>query len=533
VTPEAPADNARFGCSVAAGTDTVIIGSLGDNTSGAFSGTAYVFTFSGMTWSRQQILTASDAASYDKFGTAVALSGDTALIGAEGDDEGGNHSGSAYVFIRSGSTWTQQAKLTAADAQALDSFGMSVALSGDTALIGAYFEDEGGQDAGAAYVFTRSGSSWTQQAKLLASDAAEQDQFGYSVTLEGDTALIGAPGDDDAGPQSGSVYVFTRSETAWTQQAKLAASGTSAGDLFGCSLSLDNNLAVIGASMADTPLADSGAVYAFIRSGSNWEEKKKCLASNPAQEDEFGSSVCVDSGRLLTGAPMKDDARTSCGAAYIQELLLPQAAPDNSALVLSATDSLTFSWRDNSLDETGFNIFTASGHTTPLVAMDTAVAGATSYLFSGLTPNAPYSFRLSAFNPVDESTPTSTLRVHTQAASPSIGNNVICDKNTSQWYSAGTLFTFSNPAGFGPGTHGGGMHQVSAYNYVWDSNASYIFSGTESVWTSGSVQFTPALSGSYYLHLQSMNEEGNPGAGLDYGPFQMDTSLPVQLWRQY
>ena len=133
-------------------------------------------------------------------------------------------SGSAYVFVRSGTTWTEQAKLTASDAAALDKLGSSVALSGDTALVGAIFGDGAVAGSGSAYVFVRSGTTWSQQAKLTASDAAVSDSFGESVALSEDTALVGASGDDDAGTHSGSAYVFVRSGTTWSQQAKLAAS---------------------------------------------------------------------------------------------------------------------------------------------------------------------------------------------------------------------------------------------------------------------------------------------------------------------
>ncbi|MCJ7571560.1 MAG: FG-GAP repeat protein, partial [Candidatus Thermoplasmatota archaeon] len=146
----------------------------------------------------------------DYFGYSVSLSGDTALIGVPTDDDNGVDSGSAYIFTRTGTTWTQQAKLTASDGTENDRFGYSVSLDGDTALIGATRDDDKGTDSGSAHVFTRTGTTWTQQAKLTASDGAENDRFGYSVSLDGDTALIGATRDDDKGTDSGSVYLFTK-----------------------------------------------------------------------------------------------------------------------------------------------------------------------------------------------------------------------------------------------------------------------------------------------------------------------------------
>ena len=189
-----------------------------------------------------------DAAAVDCFGTSVSISGDTALVGAYQDDDAGSDTGSAYVFVRSGDTWTQQAKLTASDAAAGDFFGYSVSVSGDTAIIGALRDDDAGSGSGSAYVFVRSGTTWTQQQKLTASDAAGEDQFGISVSIDGDTALVGAYDDDDAGAMSGSAYVFVRSGDTWTQQQKLTASDAAAGDFFSYSVSVSGDTALVGAT---------------------------------------------------------------------------------------------------------------------------------------------------------------------------------------------------------------------------------------------------------------------------------------------
>jgi len=214
-----------LGYSVSLSGDTALVGAAYDGV-GANSGqgSAYVFIRSGSTWTQQSQLTAGDGAAQEMFGSSVALSGDTALVGAVWDTVGANfQQGSAYVFTRSGSTWTQQAKLTAGDGEAEDEFGWSVALSGDTALVGAYGDDVGSNaDQGSAYVFTRSGATWTQQAQLTAGDGAVVDWFGAYVALYGDTALVGAYLDDvGANVNQGSAYVFTRSGSVWAQQAKL------------------------------------------------------------------------------------------------------------------------------------------------------------------------------------------------------------------------------------------------------------------------------------------------------------------------
>ncbi len=259
-----------------------------DDDAGSESGSAYVFVRSGTTWSQQAKLTAFDAAAIDQFGYSVAISGDTAIVGAYGDDDAGSASGSAYVFVRSGTTWSQQAKLTALDAAASDQFGYSVAISGDTAIVGAYLDDDAGSASGSAYVFVRSGTTWSQQAKLTASDGAASDLFGYSVAISGDTAIVGAYGDDDAGSDSGSAYVFVRSGTTWSQQAKLTALDAAAVDCFGYSVAISGDTAIVGAYLDDDAGSASGSAYVFVRSGTTWSQQAKLTASDGAASDQFG-----------------------------------------------------------------------------------------------------------------------------------------------------------------------------------------------------------------------------------------------------
>ena len=211
----------------------------------------------------QAKLTASDAAGGVLFGDSVAISGGTAVVDAYRDDDGGNQSGSAYVFVRSGGTWSEQTKLMASDAAADDYFGWSVAISGDTVVVGARLDNDGGPFSGSAYVFVRSSGSWSQQAKLTASDAAAEDQFGYSVAVSGDTAVVGNRGDADGGLDSGSAYVFVRSGTTWSQQAKLTASDAAADDFFGDSVAVSGDTAVVGAPWDDDAGLNSGSAYVF------------------------------------------------------------------------------------------------------------------------------------------------------------------------------------------------------------------------------------------------------------------------------
>ena len=311
------AANDNFGLWVAFNGDTALIGAWNDDDNGVDSGSAYVFIRTGTTWTQQAKLLASDGQAGDSFGSSVSLSGDTALIGARWDDDNGNKAGSAYVFTRTGTTWTQQAKLLAADGAAEDRFGGSVPLDGDTAIISAWFDNDNGNGSGSAYVFTRTGTTWTQQAKLLASDGQAGDDFG-DVSLSGDTALIGAALDDDNGVDSGSAYVFIRTGTTWTQQAKLLASDGQAGDQFSrWAVSLDGDTALIGAEGDDDNGVDSGSAYVFIRTGTTWTQQAKLLASDGATQDYFGNSVSLSGDTALIGAENDDDKGINSGSAYV------------------------------------------------------------------------------------------------------------------------------------------------------------------------------------------------------------------------
>ena len=166
-------------------------------------------------WSEQAKLTASDGVADDLFGHSVSIDGDTAVIGAFRDDDNGSNSGSAYVYVRSDGVWSEQAKLTASDGAQDDSFGYSVSIDGDTVVVGA-MDDDNGSGSGSAYVYVRSNGVWSEQQKLTASDGATGDYFGYSVSIDGDAVIIGASGDEDNGNASGSAYVFVRSNGVWS-----------------------------------------------------------------------------------------------------------------------------------------------------------------------------------------------------------------------------------------------------------------------------------------------------------------------------
>ena len=292
-----------------------------------------------LVWSEPAKFQASDKQAYDVFGISVSISsdGNTAIVGAYGEGTGGDYAGAAYIFTRSGTTWTEQAKIQASDREEGDGFGYAVSISsdGNTALVGAGGDDTdtGGDAAGAAYIFTRSGTTWTQQARIQASDRQEGDGFGYLVSISGggNTALVGASGDEtDTGePLAGAAYIFTRSGTTWTQQAKIQASDREQYNSFGqnaVSISGDGNTAIVGvqnvhAIVGTNTIFNVGAAYIFTRSGTTWTEQAKIQASDRQFQDFFGRSVSISSGGniALVGAFGVDTGGTNAGAVYMSE----------------------------------------------------------------------------------------------------------------------------------------------------------------------------------------------------------------------
>ena len=309
----------QFGWSVALSGDTALIGAIGSGANPQ-QGAAYVFTRTNTVWTLQQKLTASDGAANDAFGWAVALNGDTALVGAIGKADANPNQGAAYVFTRTGIVWTQQQKLTASDGAAQAAFGSAVALDGNTALIGAPDDDNNNQTLrGAAYIFTRSGTAWTQQQKLTANDGAPNDNFGRAVALSGDTALCGAPGSNVS---RGAAYAFTRSGTTWTQQQKLTANDGAALDAFGASVSLNASLTATRALIGAPGVQETqGAAYSFTRGGAVWTQQQKHTTTDGAAGDSFGQTLAQSGDQMLLGAPGCDlNAKVDQGAAYLVDL---------------------------------------------------------------------------------------------------------------------------------------------------------------------------------------------------------------------
>ncbi len=312
IEPTSPIAGSFFGTSVAIDGDTALVGAFfEDEGANVHQGAVYVFTRSAGVWSQQQRLVASDPSANDLFGLSVALRGETAMVGASaGDADAVQNSGAVYVFRRNDGAWTEAQKLTASDPEAGARFGFSVAIDARTAVVGANGKDDGGaaaSDAGAAYVFTLADADWTEQQKLLPNGLAEEDLFGVDVAVGGDTILVGSHGDDvGAREDQGSAYVFVRSGTVWSQQQKLTAVGGAEGDRFGVSVALAGDTAVVGATGDDIGFDDQGSAYVFARLGTTWSQRSRLFAGGGDENDALGTSVALDDDTILAGSPLGD-----------------------------------------------------------------------------------------------------------------------------------------------------------------------------------------------------------------------------------
>ncbi len=320
--------NFQFGSSVALSGDTAIVGSVVANVNGVASGSAYIFernTGGADYWGEVNQLLPSDAANGDRFGKSVAISNDTAIVGAYQNSGAGSASGAAYIYERNtggGNNWGEVKKINASDAAVDDHFGKSVSIDNDTAIVGASLEDAPGLSSGSAYIFARNtggAENWGEVKKLTASDAAAFDLFGETVSISGDTAVVGARGNSDVGSSSGSAYVFGRNSGGvnnWGEVKKLSAPDAAAFDNFGFSVSISGDIAIVGTHFDDDNGMNSGSAYIFSRNkggGDNWGGVKKLTASDASANDQFASSVAISGNLVMIGSPFKDVAAFSVG----------------------------------------------------------------------------------------------------------------------------------------------------------------------------------------------------------------------------
>jgi hypothetical protein len=348
----------QFGFSLALSGDTLVVGAPCEDNDGQNSGAAYVFRRTGTVWTPQAYLKAPNADPGDQFGYAVAVSGETIAVGAVAErsaatgvngnalDDSAPDAGAVYVFARTGTVWTQQAYLKASNTDAGDNFGFSVALSGDELAVGAPPEasnatgvggnqiDNSAPHAGAVYVFNRTGTVWTQQAYLKASNTDAHDLFGHSVALSADTLAVGARDEDssatgvngdqadNSASHAGAVYVFKRTGAVWAQEAYVKASNTEGNDLFGHTVALSGDTLAVAApyeagaaagvngNQADNTAWAAGAAYVFARAGTVWTQQAYIKASSPDYDDRFGLGLALSGNVLAVGAPLEDSPAT-------------------------------------------------------------------------------------------------------------------------------------------------------------------------------------------------------------------------------
>ena len=302
-----------FGYSVCISGDYAIVGSRYDSDNGLHSGSAYIFYNNGNGWQQQAKLVASDAYEEDYFGQSVSISGNYAIVGAYGDDDDGSFSGSVYIFYNNAGIWQQQTKLTASDGAAVDYLGYSVSISGDYAVVGAHLDDDNGSSSGSAYIFYNNGGNWQQHIKLTSSDGASDDYFGNSVNISNDNIIIGAKGDW----YSGSAYIFNNNAGNWVQQAKIVPSDGTSDMYFGCSVSIVEDYALVGAYRGDGNAGISGSAYIFYNNGGNWLQQAKLFDSEGVAWDNFGGSVSINSDYAIVGSWGDDDNGNDSGSSFI------------------------------------------------------------------------------------------------------------------------------------------------------------------------------------------------------------------------
>ena len=311
--------------------DVIILG-VHDVDVNNLAGAGRIFTRNRRKWEKTAELLAHDR-NIDQpkpgqagFGFAVSLSGrtgrtiaDYAIIGAPGDDGAAKDAGAAYIYAFSGKNWKQEMKITAADAVAGDAFGFVVSIDGTTAVVGAPKADIGvAKNAGAAYIFVRDANRWKQHAKLIPKDLARSDALGEAVDIQKDTVIIGAPGHTHDGVRfAGAVFVFVRNGNAWREQAKLTADDAAPSDRFGVSVDIEGDNVIVGSLLNDAGgTKDAGAAYIFVRDGNTWKQGAKLTAQGKKKGDHFGAGVATTGKIAVVGAPLRKEGGLGGGAAY-------------------------------------------------------------------------------------------------------------------------------------------------------------------------------------------------------------------------
>jgi len=317
---EAPNSDDGYGVIAVSG-NTLVVGAATDVTNGVTGGAVYVYVRDGHTWSLQQKLFASDRANFDQFGIAVDIVGDTIVVGAHGDNDEGFQTGAVYVFRRNGTTWTEEQKLKASDAAPDSAFGSSVALSEQTIAIGAPSESSGALSSGAVYVFVNDGTSWQQQGKIKANSAMNNQQLGSTVSVSGDTIVAAAPGELIGEPaddfnnvlSKGAVYIFDRTGTSWDHQKRFFERDRNRTGGFAVRAAIDGDTIIVGDPTYDAGARFTGAVYVFERKGNGWSLKHTLAANDGQFLQAMGFSIAVSGDTVIAGT----QSQFSIPAVYI------------------------------------------------------------------------------------------------------------------------------------------------------------------------------------------------------------------------
>lgn len=311
-----------LGGNVAIKNNIAMLGVSRRDDKGKDSGAVVLFERDMEAWQQKQIFTAPDAKPGDAFGQSIALTDNFLVIGAPHSDALGKESGAAYIYKRESNIWHYQTKITASDGATGDLFGISVAIDGNTIVVGADLHDEKAEKAGAVYVYVLQDDKWQQEAKLMASDGGNTDIFGVRVAISENTALISARRDDidELGVDAGSAYIFVRDGSTWTQHLKLISPDGKADDRFGRGVALSGDTAIISAMNHDAKGKDTGAVYVYKKGPDGWRYKSKVLAKSSMPNDKFGWNVGLSNGVAVIATPNHDAKGQESGAVFIHRL---------------------------------------------------------------------------------------------------------------------------------------------------------------------------------------------------------------------
>jgi len=322
-------DGDWFGTAVSLSGNRLLVGAPGVNEEGTNAGAAYVFDLSGGVWSQSKKLLVSSLNAHDRFGTSVDLDADRILIGAYGVDLTGINLGAAYIFDWDGDQWTFSTELTASDGANLDSFAEAVSLDGNRAIVSASRDDDGSNDSGSVYVFDFDNGMWSESDKLTAeADASANALFGNTLVLDNDTVLVGAY-HDNVNAGAAFVFEYDNQSMIWNRIQKLTADNSQAGNYFGTSLSLDDNIIIIGAPGSDNNGNESGSAYVFQKISGSWQQTENIVANDGSANHKLGQAVSLSSELIVIGAPHADGHGKESGAAYIFNVdILPVAVDD-------------------------------------------------------------------------------------------------------------------------------------------------------------------------------------------------------------